>query len=217
VARRTERASGVTRGRRLPREVGVAVGAQWELPGGVGAQWELPGACGAHRPAVSSSFTCPAGTRRPTPAPFADLRARPFRLLFEPELAAAVPHRGTRHETANPSGLRPASSRGGGIAERCAGVLPKYISACVAPPRAWPKRTHEGLPSGQNARLRAGIEKETEGATLVSTRQSLRRFPLHPYNRRLQPPRLSLVPRHALADGVLCPQPSAFTCLENWG
>jgi len=29
---------------------------------------------GAYRPAVSSSFACPAGTRRPTPAPFTDLR-----------------------------------------------------------------------------------------------------------------------------------------------
>jgi hypothetical protein len=37
------------------------------------------------------------------------------------------------------------------------------------------------LTSGQNARLRAGIEKETEGATLVSTRHSPRQFPLHPY------------------------------------
>jgi hypothetical protein len=32
---------------------------------------------GAYRPAVSSSFACPAGTRRPTPAPFADFRDRP--------------------------------------------------------------------------------------------------------------------------------------------
>jgi hypothetical protein len=35
--------------------------------------------------------------------------------------------------------------------------------------------------SGQNARLRAGIEKETEGVTLVSTRHTSRQFPLHPY------------------------------------
>jgi hypothetical protein len=32
---------------------------------------------GAHRPAVSSSFACPAGARRPTPVPFADLRDGP--------------------------------------------------------------------------------------------------------------------------------------------
>src|ERR1035437_9050581 len=32
---------------------------------------------GAYRPAVSSSFAYPAGTRRPTPAPFADLRDGP--------------------------------------------------------------------------------------------------------------------------------------------
>jgi len=38
------------------------------------------------------------------------------------------------------------------------------------------------LTSGQNARLRAGIEKETEGVTLVSTRQTSRQFPLRPYN-----------------------------------
>src|SRR5450756_2010219 len=36
--------------------------------------------------------------------------------------------------------------------------------------------------SGQNARLRAGIEKETEGVTLVSTRHTSRQFTLHPYN-----------------------------------
>jgi hypothetical protein len=39
-------------------------------------------------------------------------------------------------------------------------------------------------PSGQNARLQAGIEKETEGVTLVSTRHSAPQFPLHPYNCR---------------------------------
>ena len=32
---------------------------------------------GAYRPAVSSSFAYPAGTRRPTSAPFADFRDRP--------------------------------------------------------------------------------------------------------------------------------------------
>src|ERR1035437_6991984 len=36
-------------------------------------------------------------------------------------------------------------------------------------------------PSGQNARLPGGIEKETEGMTLVSTRHSAPQFPLHPY------------------------------------
>jgi len=35
--------------------------------------------------------------------------------------------------------------------------------------------------SGQNSRLRAGIEKETEGVTLVSMRHSAPQFPLHPY------------------------------------
>ena len=39
------------------------------------------------------------------------------------------------------------------------------------------------LTSGQNASLRAGIEKETEGLTLVSTRHSALQFPLHPYRR----------------------------------
>jgi hypothetical protein len=37
-------------------------------------------------------------------------------------------------------------------------------------------------PFGQNARLRGGIEEETEGAILVSTRHGPRQFPLHPYN-----------------------------------
>jgi len=44
-----------------------------------------------------------------------------------------------------------------------------------------PKRAHGGLPSEQNARLRAGIKKETEGVTLVSTRHSAPQFPLHLY------------------------------------
>jgi hypothetical protein len=35
---------------------------------------------------------------------------------------------------------------------------------------------------GTNARLRAGIEKETEGVTLVSTRHSAPQFPLRPYS-----------------------------------
>jgi hypothetical protein len=35
--------------------------------------------------------------------------------------------------------------------------------------------------SGQNSRLRAGIERETEGVTLVSMRHSAPQFPLHPY------------------------------------
>ena len=49
---------------------------------------------------------------------------------------------------------------------------------------AAPRRTrsaHERPPSGQTARLRGGIEKETDGMTLVSTRHSPRQFPLHPY------------------------------------
>ena len=36
------------------------------------------------------------------------------------------------------------------------------------------------LSLGQNAGLRAGIEKETEGVAPVSTRHSLRQFPLRP-------------------------------------
>jgi len=40
-------------------------------------------------------------------------------------------------------------------------------------------------PSGQNALLRGGIEKETEGVTLVSTRHSPQQFPLHPYSQCL--------------------------------
>ena len=47
-----------------------------------------------------------------------------------------------------------------------------------------PRRAHEKLPSGQNARLRSGIEKETEGVTLVPTRHSAPQFPLHPYRSR---------------------------------
>src|SRR5450830_334817 len=39
-------------------------------------------------------------------------------------------------------------------------------------------------PSGQNARLRSGIAKETEGVPLVSPRHSRRQYPLHPYTRR---------------------------------
>src|SRR5450756_2172788 len=39
-------------------------------------------------------------------------------------------------------------------------------------------------PSRKNARLRAGIQKETEGVTLVSTRHGPRQFPLRPYTDR---------------------------------
>jgi hypothetical protein len=60
-----------------------------------------------------------AGVHRPAPRPLRCLRAhtrRPmssrgwpsFRLLFEPELAGAVPRRGIQHEAVNPSGLGPA-------------------------------------------------------------------------------------------------------------
>lgn len=44
-----------------------------------------------------------------------------------------------------------------------------------------PRRAHERVPSGQDARLRPGIEKETEGVTLVSRRHRPRQFPLRPY------------------------------------
>ena len=47
-----------------------------------------------------------------------------------------------------------------------------------------PTRAHEKLPSGQNARFRSGIEKETEGMTLVPTRHRAPQFPLHPYRSR---------------------------------
>jgi hypothetical protein len=43
------------------------------------------------------------------------------------------------------------------------------------------KRVHEGLPSEQNPRLRAGIEKETEGVAPVFARHSAPQFPLPPY------------------------------------
>jgi hypothetical protein len=61
------------------------------------------------------------------------------------------------------------------------------------------KRVHEGLPSGQNARLRGGIEEETEGAILVSTRHGPRQFPLHPYSLRqhVQESRLSAAKKSA--------------------
>ena len=42
----------------------------------------------------------------------------------------------SRYSTRNGESIGPSPGlpRGGGIAERCAGVLPKYISAGVAPP-----------------------------------------------------------------------------------
>src|ERR1035437_7107660 len=52
-------------------------------------------------------------------------------------------------------------------------------------------------PYRQNARLRAGIERETEGVTLVSTRHSPRQFPLRPYTLLLgegRPPRAHPAP-----------------------
>jgi hypothetical protein len=46
---------------------------------------------GAYRPAVLSSFACPAGTRRPTPAPFADLRDGPSGGSLNEDRQAAAP------------------------------------------------------------------------------------------------------------------------------
>ena len=54
--------------------------------------------------------------------------------------------------------------------------------SCQLPPL---KRAHEGLPFGQNACLRGGIEEETEGVTLVSTHHSVPQFPLHLYSQCL--------------------------------
>src|ERR1035437_6121504 len=100
----------------------------------------------------------------------------------------------------------------GSVVVRLAKSALIFVTALQAALRANTGRSarHEGPPSGPNARRRAALEKETEGLTLVSTRHSAPQFPLRPYNRRLQPPRPSLVPRHALADGVSClnPQPS---------
>jgi hypothetical protein len=55
----------------------------------------------AHRPASRPLRCLRARTRRPTLSP----GNRALRLLFEPEPAAAAPHRGTRRETVNRSGL----------------------------------------------------------------------------------------------------------------
>jgi hypothetical protein len=78
-------------------------------------------------------------------------------------------------------------------------------------------------PSGQNARLRGGIEKETEGVTLVSTRQSPRQFPLRPYTQwELWGPLSRTDQRLATANGVrrrtdrrCCPQ--EWTALQGYG
>jgi hypothetical protein len=60
--------------------------------------------------------------------------------------------------------------------------------AIVLPPRL-PRRGGRKerlkLPSGQNAHLRTGIEKETEGVSLVSTRHRPPQFPLPPYTIRV--------------------------------
>src|ERR1019366_3614589 len=61
-----------------------------------------------------------------------------------------------------------------------------------APDRDPARRTvgHLGPPFVQNARLRAGIEKETEGATLISTRHGPPAIPIAP----LQPPAIPIAP-----------------------
>jgi hypothetical protein len=71
------------------------------------------------------------------------------------------------------------------VARRSAGSA---AGASGRPPTAWP-----GLPArgGRKERMKCprpsrmpvcgGIEKEIEGATLVSTRHSAPQFPLHPY------------------------------------
>src|ERR1035437_1038913 len=84
---------------------GVAVRPECPSTGwGVGAQWELRRALArtdqrlGHYDASMRAHV----QRRFPPGD------RPFRLLFEPAAAAAAPHRGTRPETAIPSGPRPA-------------------------------------------------------------------------------------------------------------
>jgi hypothetical protein len=62
----------------------------------------------------------------------------------------------------------------------CAPIASDSMARTAASRRS--RRVHEGLPSEQNSRLRAGIAKETEDLTLVSTRHSASQFPLHPYS-----------------------------------
>jgi len=61
-----------------------------------------------------------------------------------------------------------------GIAARCGGAMGIAARVGVQGP----------APSGQNARLRAGIEKKTDGVTLVSTRHSPRAIPIAPLQLR---------------------------------
>ncbi len=70
-----------------------------------------------------------------------------------------------------------------GIAALQAALRTRTVSDTTARTAALrrPRRAHEELPSGQNARLRAGIEEETDGVTLVVTRHSAPQFSLHPY------------------------------------
>src|ERR1019366_6891295 len=60
-----------------------------------------------------------------------------------------------------------------------------------APDRDPARRTvgHLGPPFVQNARLRAGIEKETEGATLISTRHGPPAIPIAPLQQTAIPHR----------------------------
>jgi hypothetical protein len=51
----------------------------------------------------------------------------------------------------------------------------------IAKKRDLKQAATQQLLTGQNARLRGGIQKETEGVTLVSTRHSAPQFPLRPY------------------------------------
>jgi hypothetical protein len=94
----------------------------------------------------------------------------------------------SRYSTQNGKSIGPSPGlpRGGGIAERCDGVLPKYTSAGVAPPRPWCARPARMPGYG------AGIKtprprRERCRMAAVSLSRSPRQFPLRPYKRPVVP------------------------------
>src|SRR5664280_2055661 len=145
----------------------------------------MPG--GARRPVVPPSFACPAGDKALTPPWLGQdgslgvvrslARGSPGPLRSEPSTR-------DRGETFR-------------LPERRSGVGRLFGSTAVSPPKAGSgpegsraepllrgrllgkgRLLEPKSPAEQNSRLRAGIEKETEGLTLVSTRHSAPAIPI---------------------------------------
>ena len=120
---------------------------------------------------------------------------QPFRIevvdaKWQIHRAFARPVAGRRDRVGGAKGDKALTLRRLGRAGSRGGARPR-VRGSRGPPRSEPstpgilqgkgRLLEPKSPSGRNTRLRAGIEKDTEGVTVVSARRSPRQFPLHPY------------------------------------